>query len=106
MKGTYKTPPDSKEPLDYSYIAGNGKVLNFSESKFVVKSIQRSISCSDIFYFSCLLTLLQDYAIRKIHGKQEEMEVNGVNKFIFCAHGINLLGDNCREKHRNSITFC
>ncbi|PNF21181.1 hypothetical protein B7P43_G05126 [Cryptotermes secundus] len=24
MKGSYKTPPDTKEPLDYSYIAGNG----------------------------------------------------------------------------------
>jgi hypothetical protein len=58
MKGSYKTPPDTKEPLDYSYIAGNGKVLNFSESKSAEKFIQGSISYSEIFYCSCLSTLL------------------------------------------------
>jgi hypothetical protein len=39
MKGNYKTPPDTKEPLDYSYIAGNGKILDFSESKSLVNYI-------------------------------------------------------------------
>jgi hypothetical protein len=28
MKGSYKTPSDTKEPLDYSYIAGNGKIFD------------------------------------------------------------------------------
>jgi hypothetical protein len=43
MKGSYKTPPDTKEPLDYSYIAGNGKLLDFSESKSLVNSTQGNI---------------------------------------------------------------
>jgi hypothetical protein len=38
MKGSYKTPPDTKEPLDYGYIAANGKILDSSEYKFLIKS--------------------------------------------------------------------
>lgn len=50
MKGSYKTPSDTKEPLDYSYIAGNGKMLDFSESKSLVNSIKGRI-CMIYFLF-------------------------------------------------------
>jgi hypothetical protein len=31
------------------------------------------------------------------------METNGIHLFIVSAHGVNLMGDNCREKYRNLI---
>jgi hypothetical protein len=39
MKGSYKTPSDTKEPLDYSYIAGNGKILDTVGIKLTMNSV-------------------------------------------------------------------
>jgi hypothetical protein len=39
MKGSYKTPSDTKEPLDYSYIAGNGKIIHYVGSELIIKSV-------------------------------------------------------------------
>jgi hypothetical protein len=68
-------------------------------------SIQNGVKQGDVLS-SLLFNFALEYAIRKIQEYLEEMEVKGTYQFLFCAHGVNALGQNVNSiKHRNSTRY-